>query len=313
MKISVVMATYNGERWIEDQIKSIALQTLPPDEIIVVDDQSKDGTVAILQRLSHQFPIRLIQNDQNSGSTLSFARGVAAASGDVIFFSDQDDVWVPEKIATLIKAFEDPRVGMAYSRVQNVDQNLTFLPNNDVASHDQAIERGLFYEALLKQNLVAGLTMGFRSQFKPYLLPIPDKRLWHDYWTALIVSTLADVAFVDQRLVLYRQHGKNQVGVKTTTQKIKQWTQAFVKPIRWYRLNIYPLAFERLATLGADATNPKFAALKTVASFCQLRLSLPASRWRRLPILLQALHQGFYHQYSTRGWFSLLQDLLRPL
>ena len=101
--ISLVIPTYNGEKYLREQLDSIYRQTLVPDEVIAVDDRSKDGTVDILKEYADRYGLKYFVNEQNLGYNKNFAKGISLASGDYICLCDQDDVWMPEKVETLHK------------------------------------------------------------------------------------------------------------------------------------------------------------------------------------------------------------------
>ncbi|WP_159726018.1 glycosyltransferase [Methylosinus sp. Ce-a6] len=105
MKVSIAMATYNGSKWIEEQLDSFARQELPPDELVICDDCSKDETISIVERFRRRasFEIRVVSNEINSGHIKSFLRAMADCSGDLIFLSDQDDVWHRNKILAMTR------------------------------------------------------------------------------------------------------------------------------------------------------------------------------------------------------------------
>src|SRR5712691_364539 len=127
MKISVAMCTYNGALHLREQIDSIAAQTRIPDELIVCDDNSTDETVRIVSRFatSASFPVRLCVNEQNVGSTRNFERAIRLCEGDVIALSDQDDVWLPEKLRRIEDSFlREPGVGLVFTDAEVVDEHL---------------------------------------------------------------------------------------------------------------------------------------------------------------------------------------------
>ncbi len=115
------MATYNGVKYLQEQLDSFATQTILPDELVVVDDCSTDNTIAILNNFKDKAPFKtiIIKNDKNLGSTKSFEKAATKATGDLIFFSDQDDFWKPNKIELFQKAMEqDSNIGLVYSEEQ---------------------------------------------------------------------------------------------------------------------------------------------------------------------------------------------------
>src|SRR6056297_807393 len=127
MKVSIAMATFNGQDYIEQQLNSIFSQTVLPDEIVICDDGSTDSTYEICSRLaaSAPFSVKIFRNAENLGYTKNFEKALSLCSGEIIFFSDQDDVWYPEKIQKMLEPFkQDNDVGLVYSDALVVDEKL---------------------------------------------------------------------------------------------------------------------------------------------------------------------------------------------
>src|SRR5437879_6214343 len=127
MRLSIAMCTYNGARFLKEQLDSIASQTCSPDEVIVCDDHSSDGTVQVIERFASgaPFPVKLQVNETNLGSTKNFEKAIGLCQGEVIALADQDDVWSSIKLERLIAAFEsDPNLGLVFSDAQLVDECL---------------------------------------------------------------------------------------------------------------------------------------------------------------------------------------------
>ena len=126
-RISVALCTYNGAKYLAEQLDSIAAQTLAPTEMIVCDDGSTDGTLGMVEHFASRasFPVRLRSNAENLGSTENFSRAIRACRGDVVALADQDDVWLPQKLERIARAFEThPRAGVAFSDATVVDEDL---------------------------------------------------------------------------------------------------------------------------------------------------------------------------------------------
>src|SRR5579872_5327047 len=124
LKVSVAMCTFNGAKFVEAQLQSIFQQTRVPDEIIVCDDVSTDATVEVLRKVAAKDPvnIQIHQNSRNLGYLENFESAVRRTTGDIIFLSDQDDVWLPEKVATMVEPFlRNPQVVLAYSDAMLTD------------------------------------------------------------------------------------------------------------------------------------------------------------------------------------------------
>src|SRR5688572_4846600 len=216
------MCTYNGARFVREQLDSIAAQTRLPDELIICDDASQDSTVEIIRAFSAHapFPVRLVINEQTLGSTSNFEKATGLCSGEIIAFADQDDVWKPEKLHLLEVEFaKRPDVGLVFSDAEIVDEKLHPIGHrmwNEVGFGErqkQLIREGRALDVLLPGWSVTGATMAFRSKFRNLILPIPTSLpMIHDGWIALMVAAVAEVEFIDEPLILYRQHSGQQIG-----------------------------------------------------------------------------------------------------
>ena len=127
-RISVAMCTYNGERFLPQQLASIAAQTRLPDELVVCDDRSTDRTVAIVREFaaSVPFPVKVFENERNLGYSANFEAAIRRCEGDLIALSDQDDIWYPQHLETLQRPFLEPRfppVGWVYSNLDEIDES----------------------------------------------------------------------------------------------------------------------------------------------------------------------------------------------
>jgi glycosyltransferase involved in cell wall biosynthesis len=214
MKISVVMATYNGERYLEQQLQSILNQTLKPAEIIVCDDVSTDGTVVILEKYKQDGKLTYIVNNHQLGLIDNFKKAVSlAAEGNYVALSDQDDEWLPEKLAqsaALLQKIEDPELPcMVYTDLLLVDQNEKILnPSFRKELGQDKYQHNL--ETLVFGNFVNGCTMLMNPALKKLFAGIPNNvRLNHDGWMALVAFTFGKVASITTPLVRYRKHENN--------------------------------------------------------------------------------------------------------
>ena len=127
LSLSIALATYNGERYISEQLRSITCQTRLPDELVISDDASSDATQAIIKSFAQNapFPIRIVENSERVGSTGNFESAIRLCSGDIIFLCDQDDVWYSNKIALVEERFvNNPDVGAVFTDADVVDENL---------------------------------------------------------------------------------------------------------------------------------------------------------------------------------------------
>jgi len=205
------MATYNGARFLKQQIDSIVMQLDQTDELVVVDDASTDDTWALLCDIQDQ-RIRLFRNDKNRGVASTFERAVSYATGDYIFLSDQDDVWKSTKILLVMQAFrEDPKANVVVSDAAFIDECGLPLPGSYYA------KRGKFRDSLLA-NLFRckflGCTMAFRAELLRNALPFPRSGyVLHDIWLGTVNRVSGGkTLFISAPLVLYRRHDFNVTG-----------------------------------------------------------------------------------------------------
>jgi glycosyltransferase involved in cell wall biosynthesis len=215
MEISVVMATYNGAKYLEQQIESILKQTLPPAELIVCDDCSTDGTVAILERYKNQLKLNYVVNPRQLGVIDNFTKAVSmAAAGNYISLSDQDDEWMPDKLEKCAQLMEEIEIKelpcMVYSDLLLVDQDENVLnPSfwNEVGEQEK-YEHNL--QTLLFGQFINGCTTLLNPVLRQRFKNIPNNaRFHHDDWIGLIAFAFGKVVSIKEPLVKYRKHGNN--------------------------------------------------------------------------------------------------------
>jgi len=201
------MASYNGSRFIREQLRSILEQSLPVDEIIIVDDASSDCTTEIIRDFADP-RIILIQNKINLGVVASFEKSLVHATGDLIFLCDQDDVWRVDKVETFYRFFMiHPKVTAAVSDANVIDQN------GDQIRHSWLGPSG-FRSGLIPnliKNRYTGCAMAFRRSALEYCLPIPPRVPMHDAWIGMANQLFGDVGYIADPLFSYRRHGNNVV------------------------------------------------------------------------------------------------------
>jgi len=228
MTISIALCTYNGEKYLEEQLDSIANQSRLPDELIVCDDNSSDQTLSILQRFSESgcFPVRIFTNHVNIGSTKNFETAIRLCKDGIIALSDQDDVWHNDKLELIEEVFNtSTQVGAVFSNGNIVNEDLSPLGYTlwDKFCFGKKLRikflNGKAFQVLLSQNFVTGATKAFRSSFRNKILPISP--LWvHDCWIAHLLSIISDIIFIDKELIEYRIHKEQLIGgIKNTLTK----------------------------------------------------------------------------------------------
>jgi glycosyltransferase involved in cell wall biosynthesis len=321
---SIALCTYNGAAYLPDQLVSIAAQRRLPDELVVRDDASTDNTPALIQAFAARapFPVRFERNADRLGSTRNFDGAIAACTGDLIAVSDQDDVWRPDKLSTIERRFaESPGVGLVFSDADLVDAALNPIGARLWAriGFDRRLRhvwrtRGAL-TALVPGRIVTGATMAFRSTFRALVLPTPDgiAPMIHDGWIALAIAAVAGVAFIEEPLVAYRQHGAQQIGAhETFDARPRLGVIASAAHVNAYSMHIASLGalHERLAAGRAGAEGVAAARrVGTILRHFDTRANLPSRRLDRLPLVLRELASRRYHDYGN-GVRSLIKDLV---
>lgn len=204
MKISVCMATYNGATYVIEQMNSILTELQDIDEVIVSDDHSTDNTVELIQSLNDD-RIKIVYNENDRGYASNFENAISNSTGDVIFLSDQDDVWVKGKVHLMLKALEN--ADLVVSDAEIVDKDLKCLEKSHFALF--GVKTG-FWVNFTKTRYI-GACMAFKRHMLKKILPMPEKRKYcaHDYWIAMVGEAYYKVALVDIPLLKYRRHGEN--------------------------------------------------------------------------------------------------------
>lgn len=204
MKISVCMATYNGEKYIKEQIMSILKQIKDNDEFIISDDKSTDNTRKIVEEINDP-RIKLVINEGENGYTKNFENALKKSSGDTIFLSDQDDVWVDNKVELMLKQLENS--DMVISNAKIVDSNLEVINESHFQLYN--VKKG-FWNNFLKTRYI-GACMAFKREVLERALPFPKHQKYcaHDYWLTIISETFYEVSLEEEPLLLYRRHGDN--------------------------------------------------------------------------------------------------------
>lgn len=314
--ISVAMCTYNGAKFVTEQLESIQNQTLLPDELVVCDDGSTDNTIALVEQFGKNapFPVRIFQNEHKLGVTKNFEKALTACQGDLLFLADQDDYWLPEKVAHLSKAFsENPSVNVVFSDALLVDEYTHSLQKHfwDVVRfgpHQQEQwKQGRSIEVLLVGNRVAGCTMAVRKSFVNAILPFPSdiSEFLHDTWMAFVASLLNQIVFIPKVLIQYRQHCAQQVGTQQKSLQSVTLTSRFSRP---HSAKLAPLQqqadelrkiYTHLSRVIPNSA-PNFRILAEKLHFLETRAHLPDNRFRRIWPTLQQWRKGNYHRFADQ-------------
>lgn len=201
--ISVCMATYNGERYLKQQLESILCQLSADDEVIISDDGSKDQTFSIIESF-HDPRIHVYQNEGVHGFVGNFNNAFQHVKGDYIFLSDQDDVWMPNKVKTVMKYLTNSKDLITHN-AQIIDGE-----GNDLGrDYFSRLHNKTGFWANLWKTRFLGCCMCFNRKVLDKCMPMPLGVTGHDYWIGMMALRHFNVKFIEDKLICYRRHGGN--------------------------------------------------------------------------------------------------------
>jgi len=204
-KISVAMAVFNGEKYLKEQISSILVQLKENDELVISVDKSSDNSLEILKRLSKEDNrIKLIKGP-NSGIIKNFESAILNCTGDYIFLSDQDDLWVKNKISKVKDCLKNEDIDLVLHDAKVSDENLKITCGSFFKFRKS--KPGIFKNIF--KNSYIGCCMAFKSKLKEKILPFPENIPMHDQWIGLIAEKYGKVKFLKEALIIYRRHEHN--------------------------------------------------------------------------------------------------------
>ena len=319
MKISIAMATFNGARYLQEQLDSFAAQTRLPDELLVCDDMSSDQTLEVLQKFARNAPFttKIIRNERNFGYTKNFEKALVLCDGDVVFLSDQDDVWCRHKVETVSKMFEsDSAIMVVNNNAEIVDQTL------------RATGRTLFSNARsvgYKSPPTYGSCTTVRSSVAQIVVPIPEHLLDYDLWINIVAGSCGVRSFVPEVLQKYRRHEENSTqGMISATKKptifeilkeygLRDVTEGWTKEVETREFLEIFLKQKRAAleVLGLyEVAEESIHRERKTVDAIKKRIELVRSpRVNRLRKIVRFLKAGGYRQFS--GWRSAFKDVIR--
>jgi len=220
--VTIVMTTYNGEKYVAEQIDSILSASYQDTLLSIYDDGSKDNTMSILQEYENQFPekIHVHQNEINLGVTLNFLHAVCQTTTDYVMLCDQDDVWKPDKVAMTLKRIRH------IEAQKGKDTPLAVFTDAIVVDQELAVLQDSFFKSghlnprktdlphLLMENKLIGCTVMINSALRKILQSrsLPSEARFQDWWLALIAASFGRIGYINEGTLLYRQHGGNVVG-----------------------------------------------------------------------------------------------------
>ena len=318
VKISAVVCTYNGERFLAEQLQSILDQTHPPDEIIISDDGSIDSTLDIVAEFSSRDsgakkPQWTVQSRRKPlGVTGNFASALTKARGEFVALADQDDVWEPTRLEQGLAQFRDDAllVHCDATLIDGAGQPTGALMSalRLTSGEQRSLLAGNALDALLRRNLITGATTMIRASLLQQALPIPEGWV-HDEWLGLVAAVQGGVVFSEESLIRYRQHGGNEIGAAKTNldeanRRLRETRTDFFSRKLLRNAGISRVLERDPNWLGSEAR----AELSVKLDFDHWRTQLPAQRWGRvLPVMIRWA-QGDYGRFA-RGYLDVIRDL----
>lgn len=254
--ISIAMATYNGEKYLREQLDSILAQTHQNFELIVCDDCSTDSTVRILQEYEkNDGRIKVFINEKNLGFKKNFEKAIGLCSGDYIALSDQDDIWLPEHIEILLKKISDKQLVCGDDFIIDADGT----ENGDLLSSrlcfDFEKNYDLFFRIVCNTTVFSGHSCLYARKLIEKTLPFPKKCESHDGWISACAAVLNNAIFIPDVVSKYRIHGRNVSGEHTKTKFIRRLEILFNEKFQTDRLSYFDLIFLRFPEISEKRQN----------------------------------------------------------
>ena len=211
------MPTYNGERYLQEQVNSILSQSFKDFSLHIVDDQSTDQTVQIASSLAQKDSrIFFQQNPKRKGVINSVNDALSSIDSDIYFLADQDDIWLPDKIAKQLAALQPDDVVMSFTNLSLVDEKGCQMGIDFWSSQGINPREANQAEIIAIKTMVTGCTMAFKKRLLDIALPIPDQATMHDHWLSFFATKIGRIIPISEELVLYRQHSENVIGAMVT-------------------------------------------------------------------------------------------------
>lgn len=317
----VSMCTYNGMPYLEQQLRSLLAQQRVPDQLVIFDDSSNDGTWEFLQSWAAgvSIPVTLHQNTIRQGVVTNFEAAVGALKTDLIFLCDQDDVWLPNKIDLMAKVFEsDPNVLLVHTDAQLVDADahdlgISLFKALSLSRQDRDhVQAGDAFLVLCGRNLVTGATAAFRQGLLEIALPFPPCWL-HDEWLAILAAATGRVVLLDVQTIQYRQHARNVVGmpVPGLLRNLQRLVDLLGLPTGAFQAKRVVRTIALLERLQMQPELPQgyLNVMRDALAHARFRSLLPRNPVRRVWAVLRESRTGSYRRFSS-GFRGMLRDML---
>lgn len=323
MKVSVALCTHNGASYIERQLVSILEQTMLPNQVIVSDDSSSDNTLELVRGLANQFDannveLKIFSNTTPLGVGANFFKAMSETSHEIIFLADQDDVWLPTKVAQTIGVFEHkPQTLLVHTNADLVDEKGGGLGRTlfqDLRISQAELEKeasGKAIEVILTRNTVTGATIALRRELVKLSSPYVGPCL-HDEWLGLVAAALGRLEVLPSSTIFYRQHENNQVGSDKLTWSVRfDKLRAERQPRNQRLLETAINLKDHLRTCGQEIKSGTDFLIEQKVLHEVTRCSYPTKRFSRIMPIIKEWRSNRYTLVG-RGLQDVLRDLVQP-
>lgn len=326
LTVSVALCTYNGARFVGEQVRSILAQSPPPDQLVISDDGSTDGTLEAIRAELELLPrdargrldVVILENASPLGVTRNFESAVRACVGDLIVLSDQDDIWSPDRLAQARNEFTGrPELLLLHGDARLVDDDAVPLGTTlfdaieFTHSERKEVREGAAFEVLLRRNVATGATIAFRRGLLNHAIPFSD--VWvHDEWLAIVAAAVGTVDFLPSPIIDYRQHTDNQIGAARPTIHVKISRLREPRDERNQHLvGRIEALLGRVIGLGDAVSEEKVELVKGKLEHERYRRDLPVAPILRVVPVMREVARGGYRRFG-RAHYDVLRDLLQP-
>lgn len=245
IQVDVLLATYNGEKYLKCQLDSILNQTHKNIRLLINDDCSTDNTRVILKEYEEKDDrIKVKYNEKNLGYVKNFEDLLKRVENKYFALSDQDDFWKEEKIEKSLNKLLEEDADLVFTDLEPVDEKLNTITPSMVRfmQMDKNIKKHQDYKLVFLRNCVTGCTILSKKELINKYIPIPTKKpMVHDWWMALIISQIGKITFLDEPTIKYRQHGNNQLGIygmKNYIQDFDEYREKYIQ-LKLDQFNLY--------------------------------------------------------------------------
>ncbi|MFA6690246.1 MAG: glycosyltransferase family 2 protein [Sphaerochaetaceae bacterium] len=316
---SVAMCTCNGERFVKEQLESILRQTVLPKEIVISDDLSTDNTLDIVETTLKESNVsfRILRNKVRLGVGNNFLQCIHQCSSPIVFTCDQDDVWLPQKAEQMLEVFrENPQALLVFSDGQLCDENGE--PLHETIWHGLRIsakmaQAGDWFSYLLRGGYVTGAAMAIQKELSLGISTIPSPWL-HDEWLSFSAAIKDGVLAYPEELFLYRQHGRNVMGMKKLGfwGHVKRWRNSLseIQETRGIKLRYYQ---DLESAFDNELTKQQRESIVQCIRFLEESQGLAKKKkFARLTVIARNVLNKAYGRFSS-GFFSVLRDFARSM